>query len=112
MLFIAKVIFQILIEGHQQNQFDEQLLLVEAQAESDAYLKARVMGAQQQSSFVNERNKNVSWKMIDVVEIVPVDAVEHGSVVYSRIIEEDPETFVSFVKKKALMLQTSAIAFA
>ena len=48
MYFIAKVIYQIVINGSKNNQFDEQLLIIKAQTVADAYLKARAIGAEKQ----------------------------------------------------------------
>ena len=112
MYFIAKVIYQIVINGSKNNQFDEQLLIIKAQTVDDAYLKARAIGAEKQHEFINDRKNPVMWKMIDVADIIPVESPEHGSVVYSQVIEEDSESFIDYIKRKALTLQTQSLLFA
>ncbi len=112
MYFIAKVIYQIVISGSKNNQFDEQLLIIKAQTVADAYLKARAIGAEKQHEFINDRKNPVMWKMIDVADIIPVESPEHGSVVYSQVIEEDSESFIDYIKRKALTLQTQSLLFA
>ena len=62
--------------------------------------------------FINDKKNPVTWKMIDVADITPVESPEHGSVVYSQVIEEDSESFIDFVKRKALTLQTQSLLFA
>ena len=112
MYFIAKVIYQIVIKGSKNNQFDEQLLIIKAQTVAEAYLKARAIGAEKQHEFINDRKNNVKWQMIDVADIMPVESPEHGSVVYSQVIEEDSESFIDYIKRKAMVLQTQSLLFA
>ncbi|HMR45360.1 MAG TPA: DUF4288 domain-containing protein [Bacteroidia bacterium] len=112
MYFIAKVIYQIVIAGSKNNQFDEQLIIIKAQSIADAYLKAHAIGAEKQHEFINDKMNPVTWKMIDVADIMSVESPEHGSVVYSQVIEEDSESFIDFVKRKALTLQTQSLLFA
>ena len=75
-------------------------------------MKARAIGAEKQHEFINDKKNPVTWKMIDVADITPVESPEHGSVVYSQVIEEDSESFIDFVKRKALTLQTQSLLFA
>jgi len=42
MYFVAKVIYQIIIKGSKNNQFDEQLLIIKAQNVAEAYLKHKM----------------------------------------------------------------------
>ncbi|HCI59158.1 MAG: DUF4288 domain-containing protein [Bacteroidia bacterium] len=112
MYFVAKVIYQIIIKGSKNNQFDEQLLIIKAQNVAEAYLKARAIGAEKQHEFINDRKNNVKWQMIDVADIMPVESPEHGSVVYSQVIEEDSESFIDYIKRKAMVLQTQSLLFA
>ena len=97
MYFVAKVIYQIIIKGSKNNQFDEQLLIIKAQNVAEAYLIARAIGAEKQHEFINDRKNNVKWHMI---------------VVYSQVIEEDSESFIDYIKRKAMVLQTQSLLFA
>jgi len=67
--YLAKIAFQIICgEGNHQPQFDEQLRLIAAEEEEEALLKARNIGINEQESFLNQHQKLVQWKFIDVSE--------------------------------------------
>jgi hypothetical protein len=101
--YIAKIVFRIISgEGNHTPQFDEQLRLIHADNELEAFEQARELGISEQDQFENENNSLVEWRFIDISEIHRFHGLIHGSEVYSRIIEEeDADRYSQIVQKKA-----------
>lgn len=104
--YIAKIVFQIICgEGKHTPQFDEQLRLIHANNPLHAFHRARTMGKNEEDCFLNNVNKPVHWKFIDVSEILPVDVVTDGAEIYSKIgEEEDAESYIRTVRLRAAHL--------
>jgi len=108
--YIAKIVYQIVCgEGHHTPQFDEQLRLIHANNQLHAFHKARDMGKHEEDCFLNDVNKPVHWRFIDVAEILLVDAVADGAEIYSKICEEDDaENYVRTIHLRAASLLESS----
>lgn len=106
--YLAKIVFQIICgNGQHQPQFDEQLRLIAATDEPEAYAKAKNVGEGKQQSFLNQQQKLVQWIFINVSELFRLDNLVDGAEVYSKIEEPgNPELYISLVNKKALSLQS------
>lgn len=106
--YISKVVFKISVEGTSHKpQFDEQLRLIAADTEEAAFLKARVIGLNEEDSFINDRNNMVKWEFINVAEIIPLMKLEDGMEIYSRIHETDEaRSYIHGVHEKAIFLRT------
>ncbi|MBA3649090.1 MAG: DUF4288 domain-containing protein [Chitinophagales bacterium] len=105
--YLAKIIFQIICgEGKHRPQFDEQLRLIKADSQQQAYEKAKALGEQEQEIFYNKQKKPVQWKFIDAPEIYLMDQLVDGAEMYSRIQEpEQPENYKALIRKKASQFQ-------
>lgn len=108
--YIAKIVFGITAENQEKQQFDEQLRLIEAESQEEAFLKSRMIGLGEEDSFVNDKNKLVKWEFINVAELFPLRKLEDGMEVYSRIHEiEEANSYVSFIHQKAMALRLNAL---
>jgi hypothetical protein len=112
--YLAKLIFNIAIENkNQTSQFDEQIRLIQAKNAEDAFLKARALGKKEEDSFLNENNKMVNWKFIDVADLYPLQGVKDGEQVYALTHEtEDSDSFIQFIRQKSMLIQTNFLTFA
>jgi len=101
--YIAKIVYQIICgDGQHTPQFDEQLRLINANSNQHAFHKAREMGKHEEDCFLNNVNKPVNWKFIDVAEIVVLDLLADGAEMYSKICEEDDaENYIRNIKLRA-----------
>jgi hypothetical protein len=105
--YLAKVVFQIICgDGNHTAQFDEQLRLVGANTEYEAFTKAQQIGILEQDTFLNEQKHLVQWKYIDVSELHKLSNLMDGAEMYSRVTEVDnAEIYISMVQKKADQIQ-------
>lgn len=101
--YLAKIVYRIVCgEGNHTPQFDEQLRLVNAEDDMHAFQKARLMGDREEDNFLNNKQKPVHWKFIDVAELHPLNDLIDGAELYSRICEkEDADSYVKLVNKRA-----------
>ncbi|MEY4877147.1 MAG: hypothetical protein RJA07_2524 [Bacteroidota bacterium] len=88
--YIAKLIFNIDVNyGNNTKQFDEQLRLVSAKTNTEAYYKAKLIGTNEELDFVNENNTHINWKFIDVAELILLNEIKDGMEVYSTTVETE-----------------------
>ena len=104
--YLAKIVYQIICDqGLHTPQFDEQLRLIYAEDDLQAFYKARLLGEREQDNFLNQINKPICWKFIDVSEIHALNHFADGTEIYSRINEEcDPEIFIHVTRLRATHL--------
>ena len=104
--YLAKLVYRIICgEGNHKPQFDEQLRLIQAEDDLNAFQKARIMGHQEEDIFLNNAQKLVHWKFIDVPELHPLNELIDGAELYSRICEEeDAENYIKITHKRAAHL--------
>ncbi|WP_205508788.1 DUF4288 domain-containing protein [Longitalea arenae] len=107
--FLAKIVYRIVCgEGDHTAQFDEQLRLVQAADEQEAFAKAKAIGEQEQEMFLNQQQKLVTWQFINVCELYKISALIDGAELYSRIQETDNAgTYIELVHKKAAHIQSN-----
>ena len=105
--YLAKVIYRIICgEGDHMAQFDEQLRLIFADNENEAFEKANQLGQKEQDTFSNNNQQLVQWKFINVSEIYEVSEFSDGAEIYSRIHEtEDAYSYLKFITWKADLLK-------
>ena len=108
--YIAKIIFGITAQNTEHRpQFDEQLRLISASTQEEAFLKARILGIQQEDAFVNDKNNLVKWEFINVADITQLDKLEDGIEVASRIYEMDEgDEHIHYVHQKAITLRLNS----
>jgi len=107
--YLSKIIFRIICgDGDHTPQFDEQLRLINATDEEEAFRKAMVLGEREQDGFYNHEQKLVQWKFINVAELYKLSGLLDGAEVYSRIHEtDDPDRYIEFTNRKATHLRAS-----
>lgn len=105
--YISKIVFRITAENIQHKpQFDEQLRLIAAASDEQAFLKARTIGISEEDSFLNEKKNKVKWEFINVAEIIPLKNLEDGMEIYSQIHEtEEAKSYIHCVHQKAIFLR-------
>lgn len=107
--YITKIVFNIASDTN-INQFDEQLRLITAENKEEAFHKARTIGLREEDIFFNDNMKEVKWEFVNVAEIIPINTLEDGIEIYSRIHEtEEPTSYIHFVHKKAIALRKNAL---
>jgi hypothetical protein len=109
--YITKIVFNIASEKN-ANQFDEQLRLVAAETKDEAFLKARTIGLREEDIFYNDNLREIKWEFVNVAEIIPINKLEDGTELYSRIHEtEEATSYIHFVHKKAIALRKDSTLF-
>ena len=105
--YLAKIVFRIICgDGQHTPQFDEQLRLVGASDEDEAFYKAQALGTQEEDSFMNIQNKEVQWQFINVSELYRLSALIDGAEMYSRIRETDEaEEYIDLIHRRAAFIQ-------
>jgi hypothetical protein len=107
--FLAKIVYRIVCgEGDHTAQFDEQLRLIQAADENEAFDKAKSIGEQEQEMFLNQHQKLVTWQFVNVCELYKISALIDGAELYSRIQETDNAgKYIEVVHKKAAHIKTN-----
>lgn len=108
--YVAKIIFRISSENTEHKiQFDEQIRLIQAEGQEEAFLKARIIGINEEDSFLNDRKNKVNWEFVNVAELIPIQQLEDGVEVHSRIYEmEEEANHIHFVHQKAITLRLNS----
>jgi len=101
--YLAKIVFRIISgDGNHTPQFDEQLRLIEAYDDLEAFEQARLIGMQDQDLFENDHRSKVEWRFIDIAELRRFPNLVHGAEIYSCIKEEeDAGRYSDVIRKKA-----------
>lgn len=104
--YLAKIVYRIICgDGAHIAQFDEQLRLIAARNETEAFNKACEFGKDEEETFHNQKQQLVQWRFINVSELYPLTELIDGAELYSRINEvEDAEAYLTFVNHKASSL--------
>lgn len=101
--YLAKIVFQILCgDGNHTAQFDEQLRLIAACNEDEAFEKASAIGKDAEDSFYNLRKQLVRWQFVDVSELCHLSELIDGAEIYSRINEvDDGDAYITSMHRRA-----------
>lgn len=101
--YLSKIVFRIMCgKGDHTAQFDEQLRLIEADSEDEAFTKAYSIGINEQETFYNVKQQLVQWKFENVLELYLLSALIDGAELYSSIKEvEDGDAYSKYVHLKA-----------
>lgn len=112
--YLAKLVFNIAIGNeNKSSQFDEQVRIIQANSLEEAFLKARTIGKQQEEFFMNNNNELVNWKFIDVTDLYALQEANDGDELYANTHEtESVDSFIAFVRQKAMLIQTKFLTFA
>jgi hypothetical protein len=101
--YLAKIIYRITCgSGHHGPQFDEQLRLVEAHSDAEAYQRALELGRSGEDSFANKEAQLVAWSFVDIAELHRLHTLLDGAELYSQVREmDDAADYINFVHYKA-----------
>ena len=107
--YLGKLIFRIICgDGNHTPQFDEQLRLIAARDEQEAFDKAMSIGRREQDGFFNDEQQLVQWKFINVAELYRLSGLLDGAEMYSRIQEtDDPEAYIDHANRLADHIRAS-----
>ena len=107
--YLSKIVFRIVVgDGDHTPQFDEQLRLIAACNEGQAFEKAQELGRREEDSFLNKRQELVRWEFINVVELYKMTELIDGAEMYSKIEEhEDGDRHLAMINSKAAFLKES-----
>jgi hypothetical protein len=107
--YLTKLVFRIICgEGTHTPQFEEQLRLIEARNETEAFQKAGSIGRLEQDEFFNQQQKLVQWKFINVAELYKLSGLLDGAELYSRIHEtENADLYIELTHKKAAHIRNN-----
>lgn len=108
--FLAKIVYRIVCgEGDHTAQFDEQLRLIVASNDAEAFKKAFAIGKREEDCFYNQSEKLVQWKFINVSELYRLAELIDGAELYSRIEEkENGDLYADIVHKRAAHLHLNS----
>ena len=108
--YLSKLLFRIICgEGSYTSQLYEQLRLIEAANEQEAFAKATVIGSQEQDEFYNQKQKLVQWKFINIAELYKLSGLLDGAELYSRIQETDnADLYIELTNKKAAHIKLNS----
>lgn len=105
--YLTKLVYRIICgEGDHTAQFDEQLRLIGAANEEEAFTKAQYMGRLEEDCFLNTKQQMVCWQFINVAELYKLSELIDGAELYSAIRENDQaDDYIDTVHKKAAHIQ-------
>ena len=105
--YLSKIVYRIICgDGNHTPQFDEQLRLIAAINEEEAFFKAREIGKEEEDCFKNTHQQNVIWQFINVAELYRLSQLIDGAELYSTIRESDnAEHYTEVVNMKAAHIQ-------
>ena len=104
--YVAKIVFRIISgDGNHNAQFDEQLRLISADSDKQAFEKATRLGQICQDSFMNNKKQPVRWEFIDVAEINQLNELADGTELYYQI-HEAPNAglYIAWAHHKSALL--------
>ncbi len=106
--YLVKIVFQIICgNGNHKPQFEEQLRLVWTDDAEEAIAKANCIALQEEEAFMNQSNQLVQWKFIAITDIYPLQTDVDGTVLFSKISEEENAAwFIQSVKLRSQDLLT------
>ena len=104
--YVAKLVFRVISgDGNHHAQFDEQLRLINANSEQNAFEKASHIGHANQDSFLNSKKQTVQWQFIDVAEINQINELADGTELYYNIHETpDADMYIAWAHHKSALL--------
>jgi hypothetical protein len=86
--FTAQIIYRIECDGHPTDQYEEQWRLVYAEDEANALTEARKAGIDEESSFIDRHGRTISWRMLAVKDLQPVE-LKNGGLLFSMVREAE-----------------------
>ncbi|RYZ31202.1 MAG: DUF4288 domain-containing protein [Sphingobacteriales bacterium] len=104
--FTAKICFHIHISGHgSQAQFDEQIRLISAATDAEAYQKALDFGQKEEESFTNSRRQSVHWKLLGITDLKEITELADGAELFSEITEPADSDYFRQAETRSRMVR-------
>ncbi|CAM00246.1 uncharacterized protein DUF4288 [Saccharopolyspora erythraea NRRL 2338] len=84
--YVAVLVTEGVTEGSDKPLYEESFVLLKAESEEEAREKAAEYGKQQETSYRNENDQDITWKLRHVVDVRLVEdaTFDDGSELYSR----------------------------
>ena len=104
--YLARIVYQIKCCTNQGlAQFEDQLRLIAAGTETEALIKVKLVGENEQLCFVDNQNHLVQWSFINVSELYCISEFLDGAELYSAITEvSDARGYIKLVNDKSAKL--------
>ena len=101
--YLAKIIFRIVCgDGNHTPQFDEQLRLISAEDNDQAFIKAQTLG----ETECSHKHEIVKWRFINVAELYRITELIDGAELYSRVQEtDDADVYMDLVNTRARFIR-------
>ncbi|MFM7858773.1 MAG: DUF4288 domain-containing protein [Flammeovirgaceae bacterium] len=109
--YLAKIVYQIISgSGNHTPQFDEQLRLIRADEWSWAREKANIIGRLLEQCIENNKKEKLTWKFVEVTELILLTSLEDGDEIYSTTQEpNDVNEYLTSISRKAHIYQCKNI---
>lgn len=108
--YITKVVFKVSEkDSPETGHFDEQLRLVAADSKEEAFMKARTLGLSEEDLSYYETKKPAAWEFINVSEVIPLQNLNDGIALYSRIHKtKETGAYITTIHQKAMAIRMDA----
>ncbi len=105
--YLVKLLFNIHIDDRNDcSKFDEQIRIIESNSAEEAFFKARSIGQNEEESFLSANNEIITWHFVDVLDVYDLSNMADGQLLYScSKKDDDHQSYIKFIKQKALELQ-------
>ena len=111
--YITKIVFNVSEnDSPEASCFDEQLRLVTAESKEEAFIKARTLGLHEEDLHYYDTRRQSKWEFINVSEVAPLQNLDDGIALYSRIHEtKEASKYIQVIHQKAMAIRmdTSAV---
>ena len=110
--YITTIVFNVSEDDSTEaSRFDEQLRLVTADSKEEAFIKARTMGLHKEHLCYYDNNRRSTWEFINVSEVIPLQKLDDGIALYSRIHKtNEASTYINVIHQKAIAIRMDASA--
>ena len=105
--YLAKLNFRIVCgDGNHTPQFDEQLRLIAAENNEQAFSKAQTLGETEGDGSTAHEYKMVKWRFINVSELYKITEMIDGVELYSKVQEaDDADAYMDLVNSRAAFIR-------
>ncbi|MBE7178302.1 MAG: DUF4288 domain-containing protein, partial [Mucilaginibacter polytrichastri] len=88
-----------------EGQFDEQLRLIEAVSQTEAFIKATRLGKENEDQFDSEKDSKVKWLFIGVTDVNEMPEWQDGAELFYHIRETpDAEQYTRYILHRSALL--------
>ncbi|TAN20120.1 MAG: DUF4288 domain-containing protein [Chitinophagaceae bacterium] len=103
--YLAKIVFRIVTEKETaEGLFEEKLRLINSGNKRDALMDAHQRGEEEASVFINAAGDKIEWQFIAVSELKPIEILNDGIELDSRLTEMPCDEFISLMRHKENLL--------